>query len=153
MPKNDNSDKNQDKVETVDVAPQAPAPASSISARRWGTGVIIGLSAASLALLAGVFGGGVAVGATAGNHAPSGSGGHSEQASDSMRQGGPMHDGSMQQSGPMHDGSMHDSDSDGPMDGKMPHEPGAKGQGPDMMPRGTTDSGTGTSSSTPAPTN
>ncbi len=184
MPKNDNSNENQDNVDAVDAAPQVPASvytppvvansqadaavaesasdvasAAPQASRRWGTGVIIGLSAASLALLAGAFGGGVAVGATADNHGPGGSGGHSEQASGPMqgdsKQDGPRQDGPKQggpqQGAPMHGNQMQDSDSDGPRDGKMPHPHDGNGQ--NLMPSDTGDLDTGTSSSTPTPMN
>jgi hypothetical protein len=72
MPKNENTD-NLDNAEATQtpaeytpeaVTEEAVAPVTPIAearTRRLGTGAIVGISAASLALLAGVFGGGVAV--------------------------------------------------------------------------------------------
>ena len=72
MPKNDNNDnlENAEATQTpAEYTPEAVAeeaevpvtPISEARKRRLGTGAIVGISAASLALLAGVFGGGVAV--------------------------------------------------------------------------------------------
>ncbi len=126
------------------------APVTKIGNRRLGTGVIIGISAAAVALIAGVFGGGIAVGATAANHGPSGDRPQMESAEGPM-QGGPMEHGE-KQGGPMEHGKMQGgpgSDMDGPRGEDMPR--GHDADHDDMMP-GSTDSSTG-SSSTPAPTN
>ena len=136
------------------------APVTKIGNRRLGTGVIIGISAAAVALIAGVFGGGIAVGATAANHGPSGDRPQMESAEGPM-QGGAMEHGEKQggamehgekQGGKMQGGKMQGgpgSDLDGHRGEDMPR--GHDADHDDMMPR-STDSSTG-SSSTPAPTN
>ncbi len=123
------------------------APVTKIGNRRLGTGAIIGISAAAVALIAGVFGGGIAVGATAANHGPSGDRPQMESAEGPM-QGGAMEHGE-KQGGKMQGGPG--SDMDGPRGEDMPRGHDADADHDDMMP-GSTDSSTG-SSSTPAPTN
>lgn len=106
MPKNN---KNEENVSNETVT--ANAPVTKIATRRLGTGAIIGISAASLALLAGVFGGGIAFGATTAHRGPAGVSGQMEQADGPMR--GQMQGGQMQ------GGSGQHADNDGLMGGKM----------------------------------
>lgn len=70
----------------------APTP---ISSRRLGTGALIGISAAGVALLAGVLGGGIAIGATAANHGPAGVS-HEMSEADGRMAGGPGNEAGMQ---------------------------------------------------------
>jgi hypothetical protein len=75
------------------------ASAMGASDRGLGTGAIIGISAAGVALLAGVFGGGIALGVTAADRGPAGI------AHEMSEAGGPMHGGEMR-GGEMRGGEM-----------------------------------------------
>ena len=98
MPKNDTTPND----ENVTVEPVA-----NIAKRKLGTGTIIGISAAGVALLAGVFGSGIALGAAAATHGPAGISHEMDDAS------GPMQRDSMQRDGMQH----------GPMQGGPQHRP------------------------------
>jgi len=166
MPKNETNknDKNVNALAETTSTPQAvyAAPAQSATAdsgvsgsnsgssmtRRLGTGAIIGISAAGVALLAGVFGGGIALGATVASHGPAGMAHEMAEADGSHRggpmQGGPMQGGPMQggpmQGGPMQGGLMRGPDGDGPMNGNMSGDYDANGM--DVVPGGAGTPGT-----------
>ena len=113
MPKNENENAVDAPVNYVPTA-ESISNASTASAaptrkRRLGTGAIIGISAASVALLAGTFGAGAAVGATVAHNTRPGIGQMGEMAQqgqvgqgqkgqrDQMQQGQMGQDGQMQQ--------------------------------------------------------
>lgn len=175
MPKNVENDKNKDKNDnivsaeagaaTIPVAAPAPAaanippaesvevgastpvtPVAAIRSRRLGTGVIIGISAAGVALLAGVFGGGIALGAVTASHGPAGIS-HGMDEAGSRMQGGQMQGGQMQ-GGQMPGGEKQR--------GQMPDRPGMlpqerDAQGMKMIPGGTP--GQNVPTAAPIPTN
>ena len=106
MPKNDTIPNDTTPNDTTPNDENAAVePATNSAKRKLGTGAIIGVSAAGVALLAGVFGGGIALGAAAATHGPSGmSHEMGEAAGPTQRdgmQGGPMQGGPMQ-GGPQH---------------------------------------------------
>jgi hypothetical protein len=113
-------------------APAADAFTSSRAKRRLGTGAIIGISAAGLAVIAGSFGAGAAV-ATVASH--NDRGGFSQMGD--MAQGGRNQQGQMGQNGPQ--GQMGQNGSQGQMgpDGQM----GQNRRGPQGAPNGTAPSG------------
>ena len=160
MPKNDNNE-NLDNVEATQTpaeytpaatAEESETPVTPISEarskRRLGTGAIVGISAASVALLAGVFGGGVAVanvmthnggGPQAGGQPPV----HMEMDNDGPKAGGPSHEGSEEghegkrghgPKGGMAGGPQGGLEADGSMPGNVPHEHDANGN--DIIPEG-----------------
>ncbi|MFT6534488.1 MAG: hypothetical protein ACJAS7_000519 [Alpinimonas sp.] len=105
--------------------------------RRLGTGAIIGISAAGVALLAGVFGGGIALGATATGHGPAGISHEMTEAGGPMP-GGKMRGGEML-GGPGKDqshGPRQNSGVNGPMNGHDVEQRQANGMntGPERAP-------------------
>ncbi len=150
MPKNE---KNQNDA-PAEYTPAAPATndlaaenvtssAQKSGARRLGTGAIIGLSAAGVALLAGVFGTGVAVANGLGDgdgHQQLGGQQLGEMAAGGQGQmqgqGRGGHGPQGQQGGQMLPGQMPgDGDGDGPRGGKGPHAHDANGN--DIVPDST----------------
>lgn len=123
-------------------------PIAEARTRRLGTGAIIGISAASVALLAGVFGGGMAVANVVG-HEDRGPAGqaqvHSEMDDEGSMAQGPQGKQGKQGKGPeggkshgpagaaggMQSGGL---EADGSMPGHVPHEHDA--QGNDIIPEG-----------------
>ncbi len=123
-------------------------PIEEARTRRLGTGAIIGISAASVALLAGVFGGGMAVANVVG-HEDRGPAGqaqvHSEMDDEGSMAQGPQGKQGKQGKGPeggkshgpagaaggMQSGGL---EADGSMPGHVPHEHDA--QGNDIIPEG-----------------
>lgn len=158
MPKNENENENIDNVETPaeytppaaednaeaeNVTPIEDAPAKK---RRLGTAAIVGISAAGVALMAGMFGTGYAVAnANEGDHRPPmgaqlngdapmlGDGDMDEHMDDDGDAGRPPH-------GPK--GGHMGGDKDGSMPGNVPHEHDENGQ--DIVPEDA--------EATPAPT-
>ncbi|MBK5239412.1 MAG: hypothetical protein JJE28_09945 [Actinomycetales bacterium] len=124
-------------VESVDAV--SPTP---ISSRRLGTGAIIGVSVAAVALLAGVFGGGVALGATAANHGPDGISHEMKEASGRML-------GGVGQEAGMQGSPRQGSGMNGPMNGKGARDGDAKRM--NVVPGDAPQHGTSTSA--PIPTN
>jgi hypothetical protein len=105
------------------------ASAMGASDRRLGTGAIIGISAAGVALLAGVFGGGIALGVTAADRGPAGIAHEMSQADGPMR-GGEMLGGEML-GGPGKDqshGPRQHSGVNGPMNGHDAEQRQANGR-------------------------
>ncbi len=147
MPKNDNND-NLDNAEATqtpaEYTPEAVAEETeetvtpiteARSTRRLGTGAIIGISAASVALLAGVFGGGMAVANVLGHGgAPLGLAG---QGPDQGHMGDGDGDGPHGHGGPKGGmpGGQPGVDSDGSVPGNVPHQHDANGN--DIVPDGT----------------
>ncbi len=158
MPKNENE--NIDNVETpAEYTPpvvEDGAEAETVSSiedaptkkRRLGTAAIVGISAAGVALLAGMFGTGFAVAnANEGDHRPP----MGEQLNgNAPMMGGEDMDDDGDAGRPPHGpkGGHMDGDDDGPMPGNMPHGHDENGQ--DIVPE---DGGTSTTTpATPAPT-
>ena len=156
MPKNENNENleaTQAPAEFTPEAPQAEAenvtPIETARNRKLGTGAIVGISAAGVALLAGVFGSGVAVANTMGHGADRGPAGMSGQNLGEMAQGGQMPGGQMGEmdgdgdgphghrgpQGGQKPGGQMSGDTDGPMSGNMPHQHDANGN--DIVPDGT----------------
>jgi hypothetical protein len=158
MPKNNNND-NLDNAEATQTpaeytpeaaAEETEAPVAQIAEarkRRLGTGAIVGISAASVALLAGVFGSGIAVanvighangGPQAGGQPPA----HMEMDNDGPKGGGEGHeDGEGHEGkrghgpkGGMAGGQQGGLEADGSMPGNVPHEHDANGN--DIIPEG-----------------
>ena len=162
MPKNENE--NLDHVETpaeytppvTDEATEAQnvndIEDASAKKRRLGTGAIIGISAAGVALLGGVFASGYAVASvTDDDHRPpmSGQFSHDSAMMDDDDRHGDFDDMDSDDHGPRPPHGpkgQFSGDVDGPMPGNMPHEHDENGQ--DIVPQNS-----GTSSTTPAPTN
>jgi hypothetical protein len=164
MPKNDNNDKldNAEATQTpAEYTPEAAAeeteaPVTEIAEarkRRLGAGAIVGISAASVALLAGVFGSGIAVanvighaggGPQAGGQPPA----HMEMDNDGPQGGGQGHEGKHGHGpkGGMAGGQQGGLEADGSMPGNVPHEHDANGN--DIIPEGYP-----TTAPTPAVTN
>lgn len=159
MPKNENNENleaTQAPAEFTPEAPQAQAaeavnvtPIETARKRKLGAGAIVGISAAGVALLAGVFGGGMAVANVIGHDGDRGpAAGMNGHELGEMAQGGQMPggqigdmdgdgDGPRGHHGPkgqMPGGQMQ-GDTDGPMSGDMPHEHDENGQ--DIVPNGT----------------
>ena len=140
---------------TLSDTADSTAPAAAVkqqSSRRLGTGAIIGLAAAGVALLAGVFGGGVALGAVAAPHGPGGMS-HDIAEADGRMQGGPEQGGREQggrmQGGPEQGGPEQGGpDGDGPMSPNMPHEHDANGM--NSVPNGSRNAVTPSAAPTPA---
>ncbi|MEY4532281.1 MAG: hypothetical protein RI926_50 [Actinomycetota bacterium] len=152
MPKNDKNDNlnNSEATQTpAEYTPQAAAeevdaPVTAIEEgrkRRLGTGAIIGISAASVALLAGVFGSGIAVanvighqggGPQAGGQPPA----HMEMDNDGPKGGGEGHEGKRGHGpkGGMAGGPQGGLEADGSMPGNVPHEHDENGN--DIIPEG-----------------
>lgn len=151
MPKNDNND-NLDNAEATqtpaEYTPEAVTEETeetvtpiteARSKRRLGTGAIIGISAASVALLAGVFGGGMAVANVLGHGgAPLGLAG---QGPDQGHMGDGDGDGHRGHGGPksgMPGGPagapQGGLEADGSMPGNVPHQHDANGN--DIIPEG-----------------
>ena len=150
MPKNVENDKNKnnsDKIVSAEAGTSAPdASVTTIRSRRLGTGAIIGISAAGVALLAGAFGGGIALGAVTASHGPAGISHEMDQAGSRMP-GHQMRDGQMRE-GQMPGGQKQRGQMpEGP--GMPPLEPGA--QGMKMIPGVTP--GQSAPTAAPIPTN
>lgn len=152
MPKDDNTE-NLDNTEATQApaeytpaaeeAPEADATVTPIDTPRkksLGTGAIIGISAAGVALLAGIFGAGVATAHVLDPQGPPALG-HMDQAGspehaegrdeDGPREGGKHgHRGEHKPGGPMQGGL----EADGSMPGNVPHEHDADGN--DIIPEG-----------------
>ena len=108
MPKNkDNVDAPSNYVPTAEsIANANTASAAPTRTRRLGTGAIIGISAAGVALLAGTFGAGAAVGSTVAHNSRPSVGQMGEMAQGG-KQGQQGQQGQMGQQGPMgQDGQM-----------------------------------------------
>ena len=153
MPKNDNND-NLDNAEATqtpaEYTPEAVAEetetevtpiAEARSKRRLGTGAIIGISAASGALLAGVFGSGIAVANVIGHAGggPQAAGqppAHMELGEGGPQGGGEGHEGKRGHGpkGEMAGGPQGGLEADGSMPGNVPHEHDANGN--DIIPEG-----------------
>ena len=153
MPKNNNND-NLDNAEATqtpaEYTPEATAEESDAtvtpiaearSKRRLGPGAIVGISAASVALLAGVFGSGIAVanvighaggGPQAGGQPPA----HMEMDNDGPKGGGEGHEGKRGHGpkGGMAGAPAGGLEADGSMPGNVPHEHDANGN--DIIPEG-----------------
>jgi hypothetical protein len=170
MPKNDNNENMETPAEYTPAAPEAAAqqtenvtPIEEGRKRRLGTGAIIGISAAGVALLAGVFGGGMAVANVIDHNGrpPAGMAGqdlsqmkgelqseageHKDGARDGDRDGDGGHHGKRghgPQAG-MAGGVQGGLEADGSMPGNVPHEHDANGN--DIIPEGYP-------TTTPAPT-
>jgi len=127
-------------------ADNAGAPVTNLPTRRLGTGAIIGISAAGFALLAGVFGGGVALGNATSHHGGFDQRGHMEQADSRMPDG-------QFQGGQMQGGPGNDGDFDGPMSAQMPHQRDARGNNFAPGAPGAPGMGSGPATSAPVPTN
>ncbi|MEY2698628.1 MAG: hypothetical protein RL720_584 [Actinomycetota bacterium] len=149
MPKNDNNE-NLDNVEATQTpaeytpeaaAEEAEAPVTPIAEgrkRRLGAGAIVGISAASVALLAGVFGSGVAV-ANAFGHGGGPLPGLAGQASveGHLSDGdgdGPHGKGGHGPKGAPAGAPQGGLEADGSMPGNVPHEHDANGN--DIIPEG-----------------
>jgi hypothetical protein len=149
MPKNDNND-NLDNAEATqtpaEYTPEAVAEETeetvtpiteARSKRRLGTGAIIGISAASVALLAGVFGGGMAVANVIGHGAPplglAGQGPVQGQMGDGDGDGPHGKPGHGPKGG-MAGAPQGGLEADGSMPGNVPHEHDANGN--DIIPEG-----------------
>ena len=155
MPKNDNNDNVEIPAEFTPAAPEATAeqaetvsPIEEGRKRRLGTGAIVGISAAGLVLLAGVFGGGMAVANVIdhNNRPPAGmaegltgqlpgDGGHmdGDHDGDGPRGGHEGKRGHGPQAG-MAGGAQGGLEADGSMPGNVPHEHDANGN--DIIPEG-----------------
>jgi hypothetical protein len=149
MPKNDNNDNLENAEATQTPAEYTPeavdeeteAPVTSIenarAKRRLGTGAIIGISAASVALLAGVFGSGIAVANVIGHAggAPLGLAGQGPAQGhgdgDVDRHHGKPGQGPQ---GGMPGAPQGGLEADGSMPGNVPHEHDANGN--DIIPEG-----------------
>ena len=149
MPKNDNND-NLDNAEATqtpaEYTPEAVAEeteenvtpiAEALSKRRLGTGAIVGISAASVALLAGVFGGGVAVANVIGHGDRGAQVGMNGQGPAQGQMGDGDGDGPHGHGGPKGGmpGGQPGVDSDGSVPGNVPHQHDANGN--DIVPDGT----------------
>ncbi len=169
MPKNDNNDNVEIPAEFTPAAPEATAeqaenvsPIEEGRKRRLGTGAILGISAAGLVLLAGVFGGGMAVANVIdhNNRPPAGmaegltgqlpgDGGHMDGDHDGDGPRGGHMDGDHDGDGPrgghegkrghgpqagMAGGAQGGLEADGSMPGNVPHEHDANGN--DIIPEG-----------------
>ena len=134
-------------AESGEAGTSAPnASVTAIRSRSLGTGAIIGISAAGVALLAGVFGGGIALGAVTASHGRVGISHEMDEAGSRMP-GGQMHDGQMQ------DGQMPGEHK---QRGQMQDEPGIPplerdAQGMKMVPSATP--GQSAPTAAPIPTN
>lgn len=153
MPKNDKDELNINNAEQAPASYTPPADTaaeeteatpieSARSKRRLGTGAIIGISAAGVVLLAGVFGGGYALAHTMEENSRPAMGTHSDFAGEMGDMDGdgdgPHMPGDQAQPGQMKQrhGQMPEGDQDGPMPGNVPHQHDANGQ--DIVPEGTT---------------
>jgi hypothetical protein len=167
MPKNDkneNIDNSQAESTSTASSEQTPAeytptsshdestaavtPIEEARTRRLGTGAIIGISAASVALLAGVFGGGIAVANVVGDQdrGPAGQAQvHSEMDDEgSMAQGKQSSQGKQGKHGKGPEGGKPHGpaagmqpgglEADGSMPGHVPHQHDAEGN--DVIPKG-----------------
>jgi hypothetical protein len=171
MPKDDNTE-NLDNAEATQApaeytpapeaeeANEATAPVTPIETARkrsLGTGAIIGISAAGVALLAGIFGAGVATANAVGHQSPPAMGQFNEAGpqgqmgdmdDDGPREGGQhgpkggQHPGGQKPGGQMQGGL----EADGSMPGNVPHEHDANGN--DIIPEGYN-----TTAPTPSTTN
>ena len=153
MPKNDNKD-NLDNAEATqtpaEYTPEAAAKetetpvtplAEARTKRRLGTGAIIGISAASVALLAGVFGSGIAVANVIGHAGGGPQAAGQAPAHIEMGEGGPQGGGEGNEGkrghgpkGEMAGGPQGGLEADGSMPGNVPHEHDANGN--DIIPEG-----------------
>ena len=150
MPKNDNND-NLDNAEATQTpaeytpeatAEETEAPVTPIenarTKRRLGTGAIIGISAASVALLAGVFGSGIAVANVIGHNggAPLGLAGQGPAQGQMGDGDGDRHHGKPGQGpqGAMPGAPQGGLEADGSMPGNVPHQHDANGN--DIIPEG-----------------
>lgn len=130
MPKNDKN------VNAHNVTPEAvtvessEAPGSPRLSRRLGTGALVGISAAGAALIAGVFGGGIALGVGISHESHDGMGRNASEAS-GQREGDRIQGDRMQggpvTGGPMNGGPGQSPDNDGPMMGGLPPLPAMPG--------------------------
>ena len=146
MPKNHNDENAQQtpteftpSANAVAEAPAAEPFTSSRAKRRLGTGAIIGISAAGLAVIAGSFGAGAAVATVA---AHNDRGGFSQLRD--MAEGGRNQQGQMGQNGPQ--GQMGQNGQMGP-NGQQ----GQTKRGPQGAPNGTAPNGTAPSGAPAAP--
>ena len=153
MPKNDNE--NLDNTEATQtpaeytpeaVAEESEAPVTPITEARarkrgLGTGAIIGISAAGVALLAGVFGSGIAVANVIGHNGAAPALGMVGQGPAQGQMGDGDGDGPHGKRGPhggpagqMPGGAQGGLEADGSMPGNVPHEQDANGN--DIIPEG-----------------
>ena len=149
MPKNENE--NLDNTEATQtpaeytpeaVAEESDAPVTPIAEararkRRLGTGAIVGISAAGVALLAGVFGSGVAVANVIGHNGGGPAVGMVGQDGAQGMMGDGDGDGPHGQRGPQGGmpGGQQGPDADGSVPGNVPHQHDANGN--DIVPDGT----------------
>ena len=94
MPKNDKSSNAKNVTPEAVTVESSEAPLATRPVRRLGTGAIVGISAAGFAVIAGVFGGGIALGVGISHNAHGGMMRNVAEAS-GQREGGRMHDGPM----------------------------------------------------------
>lgn len=161
MPKEDNTE-NLDNSEATQApaeytpapeaeeATEAAAPVTPIETARkrsLGTGAIIGISAAGVALLAGIFGAGVATANAVGHQGPPAMG-QFDQAGPQGQMGDMDGDGPREgrHHGPQGEQMQGGLDDDGSMPGNVPHEHDANGN--DIIPEGYN-----TTAPTPSTTN